>query len=91
MDVPTFYDQMLQGLSYTTRLTFTVLDNFSSKTVVTTVKNMVVDFELKHREFHDFGDFKRENVQRLDVVISKTGLGQTSFRCRFLERFGDVK
>ena len=26
------------------------------------VENMVVDFELKHREFYVLGDFKRENV-----------------------------
>ena len=35
---------------------------------------MVVDFKLEHREFYVFCHFKRENVQCLDALISKTGL-----------------
>ena len=62
MDMPTFYEQMLQSLSYTAQLTFIVIDNFSSKMFVASVKNMMVYFELKHQEFYVFGDFKRENV-----------------------------
>ena len=34
-----------------------VIDNFSSKKFVAKVKNRMVYFELKHREFYVFGDF----------------------------------
>ena len=53
-------------------MTFIIIDNFSSKKFVASVKNMMVYFELKHREFYVFADFKRENVERLDAPISKT-------------------
>ena len=54
MDVLTFCEQMLKGLSYTTQLTFIVFDNFSSKKFVAIEKNLVVYFELEHREFYVF-------------------------------------
>ena len=62
LNVPTFYEQMLKGLTYATQLTFIVFNNFSSKKFVASVKNMMVYFELKQWEFYVFGDFKRENV-----------------------------
>lgn len=48
---------------FSTQMALIIVDNFSREKFVTSIKNMVIYFKLKHREFSIFfGDFKRESL-----------------------------